>query len=100
HDGQAAQAADQGRGAGMRAIGAIEFDGPEALQLVDMPDPEVGPGEVRIRVYAAAVNPTDTYIANGARAEQLRASGPPPYVPGMDAAGVLEQIGDGVDTDL
>jgi NADPH:quinone reductase-like Zn-dependent oxidoreductase len=67
--------------------------------VVDVPEPHAGPGEVRIRVYAATVNPTDTFVTNGARAEAQRAD-PPPYVPGMDAAGVLDEIGDGVDTDL
>ena len=51
-------------------------------------------------MYAlAAVNPTDTVLRSGGRAEQLRAV-PPPHVPGMDAAGVLEAIGEGVSTDL
>ncbi len=84
----------------MKVVGVIEYGGPEALQLVDLPDPEVGPGQVRIRVHAAAVSPTDTYVRNGDRAEAQKASGPPPYVPGMDAAGVLEEIGSGVQTDL
>ena len=39
---------------------------------------------------ASAVNPTDTYIPNGARAEYLSKAGPPPYVPGMDVAGVVD----------
>ncbi len=55
---------------------------------------------VRIRVHAAAVNPTDTLARNGARAEAQRAVSPPPYVPGMDAAGVVDEIGEGVETDL
>jgi NADPH:quinone reductase-like Zn-dependent oxidoreductase len=54
---------------------------------------------VRIRVHAATVNPTDTYVRNGARAESQRKD-PPPYVPGMDAAGVLDEIGEQVETDL
>lgn len=83
----------------MRAVGVTEFGGPEALHVVDLPEPEAGPGEMRIRVHAAAVNPTDTVLRDGARASQLKEI-PPPYVPGMDAAGVLEQIGDGVSTDL
>lgn len=83
----------------MRAIGVIEFGGPEALQVVELPDPQAGPGEVRVRVHAATVNPTDTYIRNGARAEMLRKN-PPPYVPGMDAAGVLDQIGGDAETRL
>lgn len=84
----------------MRAVGIMTFDGPEALQLVDLPERHAGPGEVRLRVHAAAVNPTDTYHADGSRAEMLAAAGPPPYVPGMDVAGVLDEIGDGVDTTL
>ena len=85
---------------GMKAVGVIEYGGPEALEVVDLPEPEVTEGRVRIRVHAAAVSPTDTYVRNGARAEFQRESGPPPYVPGMDVAGVLEQIGPGVETDL
>lgn len=77
----------------------MEFGGPEALQVVEVPEVHAGEGEIRIRVHAAAVNPTDTYTRNGARAAQLRAD-PPPYVPGMDAAGVVDEIGTGVDTDL
>lgn len=83
----------------MRAVGVVEFGGPEALQVVDVPERHAGPGEVRVRVHAATVNPTDTYTRNGARAEAL-AKDPPPYVPGMEAAGVLDEIGEGVSTDL
>jgi NADPH:quinone reductase-like Zn-dependent oxidoreductase len=83
----------------MKAIGVIEFGGPDSLQVVELPDPKPGPGEVVVRVLAATVNPTDTYIPNGARAEMLRRD-PPPYVPGMDAAGIVEAIGEGGGADL
>ena len=83
----------------MRGVGVIEFGGPEALQVVDLPEVDAGPGEVRMRVHAAAVNPTDTYVRNGDRAEALRRD-PPPYIPGMDAAGVIDEIGAGVETGL
>lgn len=83
----------------MRAVGVIEFGGPEALQVVEIPEPHAGPGQVRVAVHAATVNPTDTYTRNGARAEMLRRA-PPPYVPGMDVAGVVDEIGEGVDTSL
>jgi NADPH:quinone reductase-like Zn-dependent oxidoreductase len=76
-----------------------EFGGPEALHVIELPEPQAGPGEMRIRVRAAAVNPTDTLIRSGARARQLQ-DVPPPYVPGMDAAGLLDQVGEGVVTDL
>lgn len=84
----------------MKAIGVVEFGGPDALELVDLPDPEVLPGTMRIRVHAAAVNPVDVMMRSGSDAARMTASGPPPYVVGMDAAGVLEQIADDVVTDL
>jgi NADPH:quinone reductase len=83
----------------MRAVGLTEFGGPDVLHIVELPDPQAGPGELRIRVHAAAVNPTDTGLRAGARASQLKDI-PPPYVPGMDAAGELDQIGPDVSTDL
>jgi NADPH:quinone reductase len=83
----------------VRAVGVNHYGGPDALEIVQLPEPEVGAGQVLVRVHAAAVNPTDTYGRNGARAEQQKRHDPP-YVPGMDAAGVLEGIGEDVDTDL
>ncbi len=83
----------------MRAVGIMAFGGPEVLVPVELPDPQAGPGELRLRVHAATVNPTDTVLRSGGRAERLK-DVEPPYVPGMDAAGVIEQIGDGVDIDL
>jgi NADPH2:quinone reductase len=83
----------------MKVIGVTEYGGPEALQVFEVPEPHAGPGEVRIRVHAAAVNPTDTLVRDGSRAESQKEFAAP-YVPGMDAAGVLDEIGDGVDTDL
>ena len=84
----------------MRGVGVMEFGGPEALEVVELPEVHAGPGEVRLRVYAATVNPTDTFVRGGARADALRASGPPPYIPGMDAAGVVDEVGEGTETDL
>ncbi len=83
----------------MKAVGLTEFGNPDVLHIVDLPDPQPGPGQVRIRVHAAAVNPTDTGLRSGGRAAQLKDI-PPPYVPGMDAAGTLDQIGPGTSTDL
>jgi NADPH:quinone reductase-like Zn-dependent oxidoreductase len=83
----------------MRAVGVSTWGGPEVLHVVDLPDPEAGSGEVRIRVRAAAVNPTDTQLRSGQRAERLK-DVPPPHVPGMDAAGVLEQVGEGASIGL
>lgn len=83
----------------MRGVGVVEFGGPEVLQVVELPEVHAGPGEVRVRVHAATVNPTDTGVRDGSRAEALRKD-PPPYIPGMDAAGVIDEIGPGTETPL
>ncbi len=80
----------------MRAVGVVRHGGPEALEIVDIPERHAGPGQVRLRVHAATVNPTDTYQRNGAFAAVQAKVGPPPYVPGMDAAGVIDEVGEGV----
>ncbi|HIC15887.1 MAG TPA: NADP-dependent oxidoreductase, partial [Gemmatimonadetes bacterium] len=64
-----------------------------------LPEVHAGPGEIRVRVHAASVNPTDLMLRNGSRAEALREIDPP-YVPGMDIAGVIDEIGPGTETDL
>lgn len=71
----------------------MKFGGPEALEVVELPEPHPGPGEVRIRVAAATVNPTDTGLRSGAYGSRLQS--PAPHVPGMDAAGVVDEVGDG-----
>jgi NADPH:quinone reductase len=83
----------------MRAVGITEFGNPDVLHIVDLPDPLPAPGQLRIRVHAAAVNPTDTGLRSGGRAAQLKDI-PPPYVPGMDAAGTVDQIGPDTSTGL
>lgn len=79
----------------MRAIGLTEFGGPEVLGEVNLPTPEPGPDEVRIRVHAATVNATDTLFRTGAQ-RHLLSDRQPPYIPGMDAAGVVDALGDRV----
>ena len=79
----------------MRGVGVVTFGGPEVLQIIDLPEVHAGLGQVRIRNHAATVNPTDTFLRNGMRAEQMKAD-PPPYVPGMEAAGVVDEVGAGV----
>jgi NADPH:quinone reductase len=72
----------------MRAVGITQFGGPEVLQIVDRPVPEPGDGEVRIRVAAATVNPTDIALRLG-RHGALEGLDPP-YVPGMELAGTID----------
>src|SRR5215217_3197884 len=80
----------------MRAVAVTEFGGPEVLHVVDVPAEPLGPGQVRLRVQAAAVNPTDTHARSGAYAGRDPVK-TPPWVPGMDVAGVVAEVGDGVD---
>lgn len=79
----------------MRIIGVEEYGGPEALAVHEVPEPHAGPGEVRIAVRAAAVNPTDTTTREGMGAS---AELPAPHVPGMDAAGVIDEVGEPTDS--
>ncbi len=83
----------------MRGVGLLEFGGPDVLRVVELPQTHAATGEVRVRVQASTVNPTDTYLRKGARAEALR-NVPPPYIPGMDVAGVIDEIGPGTETEL
>ncbi|GAA2887813.1 hypothetical protein Acy02nite_82140 [Actinoplanes cyaneus] len=76
----------------MKAITYTEFGGPEVLRLVDVGEPHAGPGQVRLKVVAAAVNPLDYKIRNGWRPQMT----PPfPVIPGFEAAGVVDEVGEG-----
>jgi len=77
----------------MRAILVREFGGPEVLRVEEIADPVARAGEVRVRVHAIGVNPYDTYMRSGNYARKP----PLPYSPGADAAGVIDQVGEGVD---
>ncbi|GCF09790.1 quinone oxidoreductase family protein [Dictyobacter arantiisoli] len=83
----------------MKAIGVTTFGGPEVLHVVELPEPHAGPGEVRMRVHAASVNPTDLLFRAGSQAARLSGR-PGPYIPGMDAAGVIDELGPGTDNHL
>ena len=72
----------------MRAVGITEFGGPEVLRIIERPVPEPGDGEVRIRVAAATVNPTDTVLRSGRHGQPDGLE--PPYVPGMELAGTVD----------
>lgn len=76
----------------MKAIRVEDFGGPEVMQVANVPDLEAAPGRVVVRVRAAGVNPVDTYIRSGVYAVTPSL----PYTPGMDAAGEVDAVGDGV----
>lgn len=67
--------------------------GPEVLQVLDRPDPPVGPGEIRIAVRAAGVNFADTMARVGLYPDAPK----PPCVMGYEVAGEVESVGDGVE---
>ena len=73
----------------MRAIRVREFGAPEVMRVEEGPEPEVGPGQVLVRLLAAGVNPVDTYIRAGAHARRPVL----PYTPGEDGAGMVEAVG-------
>src|SRR5437870_5390407 len=84
----------------MRAVTFSRFGGPEVLEVSQLPAREPGPGEVRIRVAAATVNPTDVSFRVGRQhtIAQLAEMGVlPPFVPGMELAGVVDAVGAGTD---
>ncbi|HEY3661807.1 MAG TPA: NADPH:quinone reductase [Chthoniobacterales bacterium] len=76
----------------MKAIRVEEFGEPEVMNLVDLPTPEPGHGQVLVRVHAAGVNPVETYIRAGTYARKPSL----PFTPGNDGAGIVEKVGDGV----
>lgn len=77
----------------MRAIQALRAGGPDVLELVDLPEPTPGPGEVLVTSAAAGVNFIDTYRRAGIYPM------PFPHVPGSEGAGTVTAVGEGV-TDL
>lgn len=85
----------------MKAVGVTRYGGPEVLELIEVPRPSTGPKQIRVRVHAATVNPGDFVLRNGDLDEVLEA-GPltPPYIPGMEAAGVVDEVGEEAITDL
>ena len=74
----------------VKAARFSRFGGPEVLEIVDLPDPHPGPGQVRIAVRAAGVNPSDWKKREGLMDEEL------PQTMGHEAAGVVDELGDGV----
>lgn len=76
----------------MKAIICKEFGPLEGLEMGEMPDPEAGKGQLLVRVEAAGVNYPDGLLVQGLY--QLKP--PTPFVPGMEIAGVIEAVGEGV----
>jgi NADPH:quinone reductase len=77
----------------MKAIQVSQFGGPENLVYTDVEDVVAGKGEVCVHLYAAGVNPSDIYTLTGTYAFNIPQL---PYTPGLDGAGIIESIGEGV----
>ncbi|MFG3366792.1 NADP-dependent oxidoreductase [Streptomyces sp. NPDC090032] len=73
----------------MKAVRFSRFGGPEVLEIVDLPDPHPGPGQVRIAVRAAGINASDWKKRRGLMDEEL------PQTLGYEAAGVVDELGEG-----
>jgi NADPH:quinone reductase-like Zn-dependent oxidoreductase len=80
----------------MRVIQVYRYGGPEQLKLEEKPRPEPSSGEVLLRVHAASVNPIDWKIRQGLLKEFQPVTFP--YTPGIEVAGVVEEVGPGVTT--
>src|SRR6266542_172163 len=78
----------------MRALRFRAYGGPEVLEWAEAPDPHASPGQVRIAVRAASVNPIDWKAISGVMSGGKRMEGTG-YL-GYDAAGVVDEVGDGV----
>jgi 2-desacetyl-2-hydroxyethyl bacteriochlorophyllide A dehydrogenase len=78
----------------MKAVLFREHGGPDALSYEDLPEPTIGPEDVRVRVKACALNHLDIWIRQGNPAYPMTL----PHVPGSDAAGIVEQVGGHVDS--
>jgi NADPH:quinone reductase-like Zn-dependent oxidoreductase len=78
----------------MRALQFRAYGGPEVLEWAEAPDPHPGPGQIRIAVRAASVNPIDWKATSGvlSRGRPMEGTG---YL-GYDAAGVVDEVGEGV----
>jgi len=74
----------------LKAVRFSQFGGPEVLEIVDLPDPHPGPGQVRIAVRAAGINPSDWKKREGLMDPEL------PQTLGYEAAGVVDELGEGV----
>lgn len=74
----------------MKAVQINEFGGAEVLKLTDIKEPVPNEDEVRVKLYAAGINPSDHYTISGKYAYNVPEL---PYIPGKDGAGIVEEVG-------
>lgn len=83
----------RGRAGRMKAWVSAVAGGPETLELRDLPVPQAGPGQLRVRVAAVGINFPDGLLLR----DQYQVQAPRPLVPGSEFCGVVEALGEGVD---
>lgn len=76
----------------MRALLSKSPGGPETLQLTELPDPQLGPGELLVRVRACSINYPDVLIIE----DKYQLKPPRPFAPGSEIAGEVQALGEGV----
>ena len=76
----------------MKRVVVDRYGGPEVLRVVEEDDPRPGPGEVRVRVLAAGVSFTDAQLRAGT---YIAGAPKPPFTPGYELVGVVEELGPG-----
>ncbi|GLY04534.1 NADP-dependent oxidoreductase [Actinoplanes sp. NBRC 101535] len=78
----------------MRALQFSEYGSADVLHVAEVPEPHAGPGRIRIAVRASGVTPADWKVRSGAFQQMIPL--PLPHTPGIDAAGVVDEVGEGV----
>lgn len=78
----------------MKALVSTQIGGPDTLVIADLPDPVPGPGEVRLAVRACGINYLDSLIIE----DQYQVRPPRPFAPGIEVAGTIDAVGEGVTT--
>ena len=80
----------------MKALLSRAPGGPETLVLADIPEPQPGPGEIRLMVQACGVNFPDSLII----ADEYQVRPPRPFAPGAEVSGIVDAVGEGCDPTL
>ena len=80
-------------------VGLMKHGGPDVLQVLELKEADAGDFQIRVRVHAAAINPTDIVARNGQIAARQRGFAPP-YVPAMDITGTIDQIDPNINRNL
>ena len=83
----------------MKTVGFKKFGEPEVLEVMEFPDNEIGSEDIKIKNYASAVNPTDIVSRSGLIKHFIKDFSLP-CVPGMDFAGIVEEVGENVKTGI